>query len=172
MGQHPAWGIEPEPNIQAILGAHSDFFKKGLVCESQGYGIGAFGYFRRIVEEVIDELLNSIADILDGTEKEKYTEALEATKKTTVAQEKIELVKDLLPSSLKPNGMNPLQVLHSALSNGMHSESDENCLESVDAIKNVLVYLIKEVKTQKEASKMLTDSMRKILEKKNQKSKK
>ena len=32
----------------------SETLKKGLINESQGYGIGAFAYYRRIVEVVND----------------------------------------------------------------------------------------------------------------------
>jgi hypothetical protein len=128
IGQFPAWEIVGDQNIERLLGKYSDYYKKGLICESQGYGIGAFGYYRRIVEETIDELLDEISDLLAGSELEKYREALELTKRTTVTQEKINLVKDLLPPILRPDGMNPLGVLHSSLSEGLHANSDETCL--------------------------------------------
>ncbi|MFZ2198767.1 MAG: hypothetical protein WAV13_13585, partial [Thermodesulfovibrionales bacterium] len=41
IGQYPSWEIKGEPNIEKLLGKHADYFKRGLVCESQGYGIGA-----------------------------------------------------------------------------------------------------------------------------------
>ena len=49
---------------------------KGLVSESQGYGIGAFAYYRRIVEEIIDEMLKQIGDLISGVDKERYAAAL------------------------------------------------------------------------------------------------
>ena len=111
-GQYPAWEISIDKNLEKMLGEHAPIFKKGLVCESQGYGIGAFSYYRRITEEIIDQLLDSIGELIDKSEKEKYNEALQKTKSTRVAQEKIDLVKDLLPKSLRPDNMNPLGVLH------------------------------------------------------------
>jgi len=127
VGQFPAWDIVGDANIERLLGKHSEYYKRGLICESQGYGIGAFGYYRRIVEEIIDGLLEEVSHLLAGPELAKYQEALEKTKKTTVTQEKIELVKDLLPPILRPDDMNPLAALHSALSEGLHAESDESC---------------------------------------------
>jgi len=56
-GQFPEWEIKMDKNLEKTLGKHSATFRKGLVCESQGYGIGAFAYYRRITEEIIDELL-------------------------------------------------------------------------------------------------------------------
>lgn len=170
VGQYPAWEIEGDAKIEKMLGTHSSYFRKGLVCESQGYGIGAFGYYRRIVEEVIDKLLDEISDLLTGSELASYKVALAKTKATIVTQEKIDLVKDLLPPILRPNGMNPLSALHSSLSEGLHAESDESCLEFASACREVLIFLVSQISASKAASKSFTDSMKKLLDKKANKS--
>jgi len=167
VGQYPAWSIELDKELENILGEHADYYKKGLVCESQSYGIGAYAYFRRITEEIIDKLLDSICDLIEEKDREAYAEALEKTKKTRVTQEKIDLVKDLLPISLKPDGINPLGVLHSALSEGLHSLSDEDCMEQAEIIRNILVFLVNQTIRMKNDSSIFTDGMRKLLEKKN-----
>ena len=169
VGQYPAWEIKGDENIEKLLGEHSGYFKKGLVCESQGYGIGAFGYYRRIVEEIIDSLLDEIAGLLKDSELSIYQDALSKTKETIVTQEKIDLVKDLLPPILRPDGMNPLSALHSALSEGLHAESDEECLEYAETCREILVFLVNQIAASKAASKAFTDSMRKLLEKKSKK---
>ena len=166
IGQFPAWEIEPDETISLMLGEHADYYKKGLVCESQGYGIGAFAYYRRIVEEIIDQLLSEIADLLAGSDRESYLIALEKTKQTRVTQEKIDLVKDLLPPILRPAGMNPLGVLHHALSEGLHAESDERCIELAASIRQIIVFLAHQVAASRAASRTFTESMRKLLEKK------
>jgi flagellar motility protein MotE (MotC chaperone) len=171
VGQIPAWSIDMNKDLEDILDEHADYYKKGLISESQGYGIGAFAYFRRITEEIIDELLESIADLIPEVDRDAYSTALDETKKTRVAQEKIDLVKDLLPLSLRPDGINPLSALHSALSEGLHSENDEECLEYADAVKKSLIYLIDQVMRAKRSSKNFTESMRKILDKKANKNK-
>ena len=138
VGQYPSWEIVPDKNLSTLLGGHQDYYKKGLVCESQGYGIGAYSYYRRIIEEIIDSLLDSIGDIIPDSEKQQYLEALNKTKETIIAQEKIELVKDLLPEILRPDGMNPLNLLHSTLSEGLHAKTDEECLEIAGSIRDIL----------------------------------
>ncbi len=168
IGQYPPWEITPEPNIERLLGEHSDYFKKGLICESQGYGIGAFAYYRRITEEIIGQLLDEIAELMSGDDKDKFLKALEETKKTVVTQDKIALVKGLLPSILRPEGMNPLSTLHSLLSEGLHSKSDEACMQSAMSIREVLVFLVNQVSASKKASKSFTSSMRKLLRKKSE----
>lgn len=169
VGQYPEWEIKMDKNLEKILQSHAPTFRKGLVCESQGYGIGAFAYYRRITENIIDELLDSISNLIEDEHKDKYRIALEKTKNTRVAQEKIDLVKDLLPTILKPNGMNPLGVLHSELSEGVHAESDEACLEVASHIKSILIFLINQIIQSKESAKGFTNSMKSLLEKKSKK---
>jgi hypothetical protein len=169
VGQYPEWEIKMDKGLEKTLHKHAKTFRKGLVCESQGYGIGAFAYYRRITEEIIDELLESITDLIDEQNKDDYQEALEKTKQTRVTQEKIDLVKDLLPSILRPNGMNPLGVLHSELSEGLHAESDEACLENANHIKSILTFLINQIIQSKQSAKDFTDGMKSLLTKKSKK---
>lgn len=166
VGQIPAWDIKMDHNLESVLGDYASHYKKGLICESQSYGIGSYAYFRRVTEDIIDKLLDSIPDLLEGEDKEKYTVALQKTKETRITQEKIDLVKDLLPNSLRPNGLNPLDALHSALSEGLHAEDDKTCLRYADAIKEVLIYLVNQIIKKKEDSKKFTDGMKKLLDKK------
>jgi len=170
VGQEPPWEIGIDKNLERVLGTHADLYKKGLTCESQGYGLGAFSYYRRIVEEIIDGLLDQIADLLGGEERARYADALAKTKCTKVAQEKIDLVKDLLPALLRPNDLNPLSVLHDSLSVGLHSESDEDCLDRAAHIRESLLFLVSQVGSARAAAGGFTERMRKLLEKKKSKS--
>ncbi len=163
VGQVPEWSIEIDRNLERALGKDADIYKKGLVSESQSYGIGSYAYFRRITENIIDELLDSITTLLDEKDKEGFRQALSKVKTTRVTEEKIELVQDLLPASLQPSGINPLKSLHSALSDGIHNKTDEECLELADAIKTILIYLLEEVRNRNDKAKMFTDKMKKLL---------
>lgn len=86
---------------------------------------------------------------------------------TTITQEKIDLVKDLLPPILRPGGVNPLSTLHSVLSEGLHQESDARCMELAMAVREVLEYLVNQLSTTKTASTTFTESMKKLLERKS-----
>lgn len=170
VGQIPAWSIAMNKDLEGVLGDNAKYYKNALVCESQGYGIGAHAYYRRIVEDVIGELLESVAEhISSKDELAHYNEAMESVRKTRVAQEKIELVKDLLPASLRPNGINPLQVMYDELSEGIHYNSDEECLESADAIRMSIAYLASQVMKKKMDHRDFSDSIQKILDKKAKK---
>jgi len=163
VGQYPAWSIEPDKRLKKLLGEHGDYYKNGLTCESQSYGIGAYAYFRRITEDVIDNLLESITGLIEPSEKKKYEEALKKTKKTKVAEEKIDLVKDLLPASLRPGNINPLKTLYSALSLGLHEQTDEECMKQAEIIRRALVYLVNQIMRTKEDKKIFTEGMKKLL---------
>jgi len=167
IGQFPAWEITGDIHIEKLLGVHKDYYKKGLICESQGYGIGAFGYYRRIVEEIIDELLEEISGLLQSDELTTYQAALEKTKSTIVTSEKIDLVKDLLPLILRPEGINPLSTLHSALSEGLHAESDEQCLEIAESCRETLIFLVNQISSSKDSTKKFTTHMKTLLDKKS-----
>ena len=62
IGQYPEWSIRIDKYLKEILGKYAKYYEMGTILESHGHGIGAFAYYRRIVERKIDELLNLIPD--------------------------------------------------------------------------------------------------------------
>ena len=93
----------------------------------------------------------------------QYQKALSSVRQTSVAREKIKLVKDLLPDVLRPEGINPLDVLYKALSVGIHQLSDEECLEMAETVREALSYLVIQVSVHKQTSKEFTERMRNLL---------
>ena len=164
-GQYPPWDLSVDRRLARVLGNHKGTFKKGFICEAQGFGIGAYAYYRRIVEAIIDELLSTIEDLIEAKEKDRYKEALARVRTTRQTDEKIKLVKDLLPESLKPEGYNPLGVLHHALSEGIHELSEDECLHRATSIRTVMTFLIDQIQHSKESTHEFTEAMRKLLEK-------
>jgi hypothetical protein len=118
---------------------------------------------------VIAELLAAIEDLItDDAERAKYKNALDALdniKESKSAAKRIEAVKDLLPSSLRPNKKNPLAILHDALSVGLHGESDETCLGWAVAIRTSLIYLLEQVHDRKQSAQRFDKSMDEIMAK-------
>lgn len=169
IGQYPPWDISVEKNISNMLGEYVHYYKKALICESQSYGIGAFAYYRRIVEEIIGQLLEDIAQLISDKEHAEYMKALEEVRKTNVAEDKIKIVRDLLPPILRPDGMNPLSTLYSVLSEGLHAKSDDDCNDNAMTIREVLIFMANQLSASKAASKNFTEGMKKLLEKKSKK---
>lgn len=166
IGQYPPWDISISKEMKEVLEKTDlKYFKNGLICESQGYGIGAFAYYRRIVENSIEKLLKLIPNLMTGDEKAKFENALVQVEKTRVTEQKIELVKDLLPPTLRPNSYNPLKILHSQLSIGLHSSSEEECLEIALQIRSVLEFFIKRLLQTRKENQEFTENMKKLLKK-------
>ncbi len=169
VGQSPAWDINIEKNLKKLLKGYSEYYKKGKTCESQSYGIGAFVYYRRIVEDVIGDLLELIPDLMNGEELKEYQEALEQVRNTKNTADKIALVKDLLPPILKPEQFNPLKTIYNSLSTGIHGKTDEECLDDAESIRTSLVFLVDAISSRRKGQQEYTESMKKILEKQRKK---
>jgi hypothetical protein len=67
---------------------------------------------------------------------------------------------------LRPEGLNPLSILHTNLSEGLHAESDEECMEIATQIRSILKYLVHQVTQTAKQQKEFSASMRNILDKK------
>jgi hypothetical protein len=169
VGQQPPWEAQIPKSVEAFLREPlAELYGRGIRSESQGYGIGAYAYYRRIVEQIVDRLFDSIAENID--EAREFSTALDAARKERVADKKIAIVKDMLPETLRPEGLNPLDLLHDCLSGGLHHETEEECLESAAAVRHTLEYLIQQLATRNEGRKSFTDSQRKLLAKRQKES--
>ena len=150
IGQNPPYQIRPKKEVNDYLtGEDKDNYPKALMCLSQGYGIGAFSYFRRIVENEIRKIVK------DTTGSDLPTEAERASK----------LIDDsfkLLPASLKGFGDNPIKLLWSNLSIGLHSMTEEQCLDKAQLIDKVLSFVIEKINEEKTQGKEIKEAIKRL----------
>ena len=66
---------------------------------------------------------------------------------------------------LRPDGLNPLKLLHSALSDGLHAQSDDECLELAADVKESLTFLIEHVTRSRQNAKTYAESMKELQKK-------
>ncbi|KKL09511.1 hypothetical protein LCGC14_2565120 [marine sediment metagenome] len=168
IGQYPPFNIDIPKELQGIMGKYEEFFKKGRIQENFTNGIGAYAYYRRIVEGIIDDLLERIPKLMTGDQRKEFEVNLIKAKKETRAKKKIGYVKDLIPESLKQGGYNPLQLLYEALSIGIHVEEEDVINDNATLIRETLEYLfVKIIKDEKngENFKKNLDSILKKLKK-------
>jgi hypothetical protein len=76
-----------------------------------------------------------------GASKE-ILDDLSAAKNETQFSKAVGTIKHGIPQALLINGHNPLMLLHSALSEGLHAQTDEQCLELATSIRVVLTDLV------------------------------
>jgi hypothetical protein len=141
-GEQPQYGPPTSARLITLIGPDRELFLKGRRCENQGLGIGAFVYYRRVVEgqknRILDEVIKVATKV--GAAPDQIR-TLGAAKAETQFSKAMANVKDALPQSLLVSGHNPLTLLHSALSDGLHMRSDQHCLEVASSIRIVLAEL-------------------------------
>jgi hypothetical protein len=125
-----------------LIGPHRDLFLKGRRSEFQGLGIGAFSYYRRVIENEKGRLLDEIIKVARRlSAPQLQIDNLEAAKKESQFSRAIDLVKSAIPAELLINNRNPLTLLHSALSEGLDALTDEQCLDLATSVREVLFEL-------------------------------
>jgi hypothetical protein len=138
-GEHPLFGPPTSRRLLTLLAEEKETFLKGRRVELEGLGIGAFAYYRRVVENQKGALLDEIIKVAHkANARAEVIATLQAAKNETQFKKAVAMVSDAIPESLRVNGHNPLTLLHSALSEGLHNDSDEKCLELATAIRVVM----------------------------------
>ncbi|MEW8030373.1 MAG: hypothetical protein AB2806_21885 [Candidatus Thiodiazotropha sp.] len=138
-GENPPFGPPTPSRTFKLIGGERKLFLLGRKNEIQGMGIGAFVYYRRVIENqknrIFDELIRVINKISPGDD---VINDLEMAKNETQFTKAVDSIKHSLPQSLFINGYNPLTLLHAALSEGVHEHSDDECLELAGSVRAVL----------------------------------
>ena len=138
-GELPLYGPPTPSKLIKLIGPDRDIFLKGRRCENQGLGIGAFVYYRRVVENQKNRILDEIIKVSEKiSAPAESIETLKQAKNETQFSKALSSVKDALPQALLINGHNPLSLLHSALSEGLHNQTDEHCLEIASSVRVIL----------------------------------
>jgi hypothetical protein len=138
-GELPTYGPSTPSRLIKLIGPDRDIFLKGRRCENQGLGIGSFIYYRRVVENQKNRILSEIVKVSEkiGASEEKVQALKEAINETQFSKA-LDMAKDAIPESLLINGHSPISLLHSALSEGVHALTDEECLSLASSVRIVL----------------------------------
>jgi hypothetical protein len=117
-------------------------FLQGRRAELRGLGIGAFAYYRRVVENQKGRLISEIGKVAAKlSPNAQLGNRFDKAAKETQFSAAIDAVRGAIPSVLLIDGHNPLTLLYTALSEGIHENSDERCLELANSIRVVLTEL-------------------------------
>jgi hypothetical protein len=141
LGQVPSFGPQTPARLISLIGPDRDLFLQGRRAENRGLGIGAFAYYRRVVENQKNRIISEIARVAKTVGcSEETSKLFAAAKGETQFSKSMMMVKDVIPQTLLIRGQNPLTLLHSALSKGLHSPemTDERCLQLAKSIRTVL----------------------------------
>lgn len=141
-GEIPSYGPPIPSRVISLIGPDRDMFLSGRRAENQGLGIGAFAYYRRVVENQKGRLIENIGEVAKRLgASEETLNIFEKASEETQFSKAVESIKPVLPSVLLINGHNPLTLLHSALSEGLHEKTEKQCLELAVSVRVVLTEL-------------------------------
>lgn len=144
-GIFPEHKFKHDKSIAKYLDRESDnWFYKGSVLLEKGMGIGAFAYFRRIVEKELIGIIEDIKTLPDSKSVEIEALLKEHNKNPSVSTIYSNIF-EYLPSSLKSLGENPLKLLYNLTSEGLHSLSEEECIDKARGIQRLLGFVIRKM---------------------------
>lgn len=145
IGEWPSFGQRLPAKLITLLRQDKDLLFKGKRCEDQGMGIGAFSYYRRVVEHQKNRIIDEIIRVAQKTQNNDIIPLLKDAKKQTSFSSSVKAIKDAIPSSVRIDNHNPLTLLHKALSKGMHVETDSVCLDSAQSIRVILTKMLENI---------------------------
>lgn len=143
VGQLPPYDISIPRRLEDALGAADALlYKRALICVSQAFGVGACTYLRRILENQINPLLQTVYDNRqdDGASDEDLNAVSKIMKKGSV-EERIKLANEVLPQALRVAGENPLELIYDKLSAGLHRQDEQQCTAVATEVREALEHV-------------------------------
>jgi len=131
--QEPAFGQPIPKRLFHIIGEENrEYFLQARRAIARGLGIGAYSYYRRIVENTKFDLVGSVLEVAQVTNASTaQIELLQKAQSETQFSKAIDMLREVsaIPAVLLIDGHNPLSLLHDLLSEGIHQLDDRECLE-------------------------------------------
>ncbi len=162
LGEEPPFGPHTPPGVISLVGPARELFLKGRASEARGLGIGAFTYYRRVVDSQWERLINAAIGVSERLELP--SDILKQAKAEQQFSKAVEMVKDAIPQTLLIKGHNPMTLLYKALSEGVHELTDDQCLEQAKAIRVILIDFAERVGEALKDRKEVEDALTKLFQ--------
>jgi len=170
LGEHPPFGPPLSNKLLKLVGDSAELTKKGYRCEKDSLGIAAFSYYRRVLDQQRIRIFDRLIEISRILGAEDVARELEAARVETQFKTAIEAVRQGLPPALYIEGHNPLTLLHSALSEGLHELSDDECLKMAVDVRLILTELADRLEQLHKDDKELKAAIGRLTQKNKSKS--
>ena len=160
VGINPPMTVWIDPKISKHFTPNAEiWYRKGLELIGKSYGIGAYGYLRRIIETELIKIIDEIKE-LPESDKPAITKLLEEYKAKPFTSTIYENVFQYLPNSLKSLGDNPFKLLYNQASEGLHGMTDEECLRRAKDIITVLDFTLMKINEEQSQLKSVKDAIK------------
>jgi len=140
--QFPAFGDPIPKRLFEIIGEENrQHYLNARRSMARGLGIGAYTYYRRIVEEQKFYLVSAIRDVAKKVGAGATQLALlDKASEERQFSKAVGMLTDVgaIPAVLLIEGRNPLLLLHDELSEGVHAMTDAECLERAQHAEVIL----------------------------------
>jgi hypothetical protein len=154
-GQVPKLEVTIPKEFERALGDKRPLYVKGMTLRHNNYGIGSLTYFRRLIEDTTDEMLDLLQQSMEDTQSDAAAvERLRKAREGIRFEDKVKIAGEVIPTHLRPGGVNPFGDLYDLLSIGLHDLSDEECCDIVDAMDGSLKFIYTRLKTHAQEAKV------------------
>jgi hypothetical protein len=162
VGHGPGSAVRVDPRVAKAMGPNVGLYRKGLESEFHSFGIGAYGYFRQVAENIVDRMLKTLRAEAHASGDTELCDAIDGLDPKAPASARIAIVKDHLPATLRPGGSNPLGAIYKVLSQGIHAGADEECLEQATELRIAMTYLVQELAERREKREAYVAAVREL----------
>ncbi|MAT71562.1 MAG: hypothetical protein CMJ58_18800 [Planctomycetaceae bacterium] len=164
-GQTPPPGPPLPARLLRLLTGHSELLKQARRAENAGLGIGAYAYYRRVVEVERDVLFGEVIKYAESKPgQDDVVQAFTDAKQERQFTKSFDMVKDHLPDQLKINGENPFTLLHAAMSDAVHNWTDEKCLKVAGSIRTVLTAFAETLANVRKSEDLIKNAIKDLRE--------
>ena len=137
----------------------NQWYFKGINSLDKNFGIGSFAYFRRIIEKELIHIVENIK-LLPDSHTVQIQKLLDKHNQNPKVSTIYDNIFQHLPNSLKILGVNPIKLLYNQTSEGLHSMTEEDCLEKAEKILKLLEFVIKKINEEKSEIKDLKETIK------------
>jgi hypothetical protein len=168
VGQYPELEEVVSQELQdALTPEDLKLYKNALRLRNFNLGIAAVAYMRRVVENRMNDMLEILheaarAHNLPGELLVRHEEIKKERRFST----KIEYAGDLLPQNIRPQGQpNPMAVLHELASEGLHTKTDEECVDIFDECRQTFEYVFGKMRIETAQANAFVKGIARLAEK-------
>jgi hypothetical protein len=101
VGEYPPYGPPIPAKVISMIGPDRELFLQGYRSETQGFGIGAFAYYRRVVENQKSRIIQEVRRVADRLGADKETLSLfDRAMAENQFSKAIDMIRNSIPSVL------------------------------------------------------------------------
>jgi hypothetical protein len=168
VGQYPELEERVSDTLKTALSAEDlKVYKNALRMRNFNLGIAAVAYMRRVVENRMSDMLEVLHEAarVHNAPLEVLSRHEEMMKEKRFSV-RVDYAGDLLPESLRPKGQpNPMAILHELASDGLHTKTDEECVDIFDACRQTFEFVFGKMRIETEEAKTFVKGMAELAEK-------